>query len=56
MINIRYPNPLNDRHQLIYNGPADGSDIATAIGLDKNGNVYVTGTFSTVKYNTLIKH
>lgn len=43
-----------------YNGPADDDDKAVAIGLDGEGNIYVTGTsrsnetfndYATVKYN-----
>ena len=43
-----------------YNGPANGNDKATAIAVDNNGNVYVTGysdggstslDFATIKYN-----
>jgi hypothetical protein len=46
-----------------YNGPADGDDEAVAIGVDKTGNVYVTGKsdgsapevpdYATIKYNTM---
>jgi uncharacterized delta-60 repeat protein len=44
-----------------YNGPGNGSDWATAIAVDNNGNVYVTGrsyregtyyNFATIKYNS----
>ena len=46
-----------------YNGPANGSDIANAIAVDANGNVYVTGKsdgsstnvdYLTIKYSALI--
>lgn len=45
-----------------YNGPADGGDLPVSIGLDAEGNVYVTGAsegagtgndYATVKYNSL---
>jgi len=35
----------------VFNGPADGNDVATAIVADDSGFVYVSGTdFSTIKY------
>jgi len=38
-----------------YNGPDNGYDYATAIAVDNNGNVYVTGAseldYATIKYN-----
>jgi uncharacterized delta-60 repeat protein len=43
-----------------YNGPARGSDVATAVAVDGSGNVYVTGgskgsgtdyDYATIKYN-----
>lgn len=43
----------------IYNGPGNGRDLATGVGLDKKGNVYVTGLsegngtgfdYTTIKY------
>jgi uncharacterized delta-60 repeat protein len=42
-----------------YNGPGNDNDLASAIGIDKNGNIYVTGRsridnfdYATIKYNT----
>jgi len=34
-----------------YNEPGDSSDIAKAVAIDRNGNVYVTGTSGTIKYD-----
>ena len=43
-----------------YNGPANGTDDATAVALDRTGNVFVTGTivwqrrnydYATIKYS-----
>ncbi|MCB9069078.1 MAG: SBBP repeat-containing protein [Calditrichae bacterium] len=44
-----------------YNGTGNGSDLGTALAVDTDGNVYVTGTsydsntnydYATIKYNT----
>lgn len=36
----------------MYNGPTDGSDVASAIAVDISGDIYVSGTgFTTIKYS-----
>lgn len=57
---IKYDAAGNEQWQSHYNGLAGGWDIATALGLDEAGNVYVTGRsqaadsyfeYATLKYN-----
>lgn len=58
-VTIRYNTNGQQQWKTIYNGPGNGIDIATAIGIDKKGNVYVTGRsrgiladdYATIKYN-----
>ncbi|MDD5529268.1 MAG: SBBP repeat-containing protein [bacterium] len=59
---IKYDSLGNTRWVRRYNGSADSTDSATAITLDGNGNVYVTGSsvdsvtgydYATIKYDSL---
>ncbi len=34
-----------------YNGPINGNDIATSLAVEGNGNVYVSGSSGTIKYD-----
>lgn len=54
---VKYNNNGAQQWASTYDGPANGNDIAKAIGLDKNGNVYITGgsannqfDYATIKY------
>jgi|GEM_PF-1860444 len=59
-LTIKYNNSGVQQWVAFYNGPSNGNDAASAIAIDKNDNIYVTGTswdintssdFATVKYN-----
>jgi uncharacterized delta-60 repeat protein len=56
---IRYNNNGVQQWVATYDGPGNDRDIAQAIGIDGNGNVYVTGgsrinqdDYATIRYNT----
>jgi uncharacterized delta-60 repeat protein len=56
-ITIRYNTTGIQQWRAIYMGPGNGIDIPTAIDIDENGNVYVTGSsalttddYATIKY------
>jgi uncharacterized delta-60 repeat protein len=57
---IKYNNNGVQQWVAIYNGPGNDFDKANAIGIDQNGNVYVTGQsnidngadYATIKYNS----
>jgi hypothetical protein len=61
-VTVKYNSVGTQQWAALYNGVLNGSDAASAIGLDSSGNVYVTGTTSgyggsspsylTVKYNS----
>ncbi|MBX2992768.1 MAG: SBBP repeat-containing protein, partial [Bacteroidetes bacterium] len=60
-VTIKYRSDGTEDWVARYNGPSDSIDIANAIGVDRQGNVYVTGTsggvgtstdIATVKYNS----
>ncbi len=59
-LTIKYDKDGNTRWKKTYNGPANNIDEATAIAVDKRGNVYVTGSsigigtatdYATIKYD-----
>jgi uncharacterized delta-60 repeat protein len=61
---IKYNSKGVELWTAFYNGPANNRDYATAIAVDKNCNVYITGTsfnsiiecdYATLKYNTIGK-
>lgn len=55
---IKYNSSGNEQWVVRYNGPENDQDVATAISVDRSGNVYVTGTsswnggsyYTTIKY------
>jgi len=58
---VKYDSAGNQLWVIRYNGPANKSDVAYAIAVDKSGNVYVTGrsygsstsiNYATIKYDT----
>ena len=59
-VTIKYDATGSEEWVAVYDGPAGGADRAYALGLDQNGNVYVTGLseavassldYATVKYD-----
>lgn len=61
MVTVKYDSNGNQIWIVSYNGPENYSDEATAIALDRTGNVYVTGSsysrltsydYTTIKYNS----
>lgn len=60
-VTIKYDTSGNQKWVALYNGPANGSDVAHAITTDGSGNIYVTGTslgsgtsydYAIIKYDT----
>jgi uncharacterized delta-60 repeat protein len=60
-VTIKYNSAGDEQWVASYNGPGNGSDSAKAIAVDKEANVYVTGTshasaddidYATIKYNS----
>jgi uncharacterized delta-60 repeat protein len=56
---VKYNNNGAQQWAATYDGPANGNDIAKAIALDNNGNIYITGSsannqfdYATIKYTT----
>ena len=59
-ITVKYDSSGNEQWTAIYNDPTNGNDVATAIAIDPNGYIYVTGygqyatypyDYITVKYD-----
>ncbi|RCK71930.1 MAG: Cell surface protein [Ignavibacteriae bacterium] len=59
-VTVKYDSNGIEQWVACYNGPSNGDDIATAIAIDKDHNVYVTGRclidgmydYATIKYNS----
>src|SRR5690606_22816974 len=60
-VTIKYSNSGMPLWTNRYNGPGNGNDLANAIAVDGNGNVFVTGTstnsstgndYATIKYSS----
>ena len=57
-LTVKYNNDGDEIWTKIYDGPGNGQDGGSAVGVDGNGNVYVTGfsyngkddTFTTIRY------
>jgi uncharacterized delta-60 repeat protein len=53
---LKYDATGNQIWVAIYDGPANGDDMANSLAIDESGNVYITGMssndYATLKYNT----